>query len=1026
MGELLARQLAMSRVARLVAVPILVLCALSRAGVSAEAQQFGGNRVRHQTFDFRVLRTEHFEIYYYEETTEAVRLAARMAERWHTRLTQILAHDLQGVQPLILYGAPSHFQQTNVVDATLGEGVGGLTESLRRRIVMPFVGDLGETDHVLGHELVHAFQFDMIGARAWPLWFMEGMAEYLSLGSVDTPTAVWLRDAAFAERLPTIEDLNNPRFFPYRYGHALFAYIGQRYGDQAIAAIMRRLGAPPARPIEPPAGQSPVTRIDTVSDPIRAIELALGVDRRTLSQQWHESIRATMLPPVRGNTVSPGDAIIEPRDEFEMNVGPVLSPDGSRLALLTSRNRLSMDLAVADATTGQIQRTLLRTTRNAHLDSLQFIHSAGTWDPGGDRIAVAGLRRGRPVLTIVNANSGARERDISLGDLDEAIQPAWSPDGRQIVFSGLQGGLSDLFLVPSEGGDLRRLTEDAFAERQPAWSPDGRTIVFVTDRFSGQANEVRFGADELATLDVTTGQVSRLPAFAGARHGSPQWTDAGLHFVANPDGVPDVYRLDPASGVRTRLTLSTTGVIGITASSPALSVARSASRLAFTVHRRAYEIRRLEGAAVRGGQPAPAQTTMAAAGLAPATSERTSIDRLLANATLGLPTDPLAESVAFRPRLSLDFVGQEFAMSTGGSGPYLSGGLGLRFSDMLGNHILEAVVQLNGEFRDIGGRVGYQNRRRRWNWGGFVQHVPFVTGGISRGSGEINGQQVIVEQEVRDRQVTQQYQGLIEYPFSRTQRLELGGGMAHYTFERRIRLSAFNQSGSLVFQEEREFELSEPLNLGQATGAYVTDSSTFGMTGPILGHRSRFEITPTMGDLDFSTLTLDARQYAMPFRPFTLAGRAMHIGRYGGDAESSRLSPLFLGFPTFVRGYDFWSFRAQDCGPEACIQLEDIEGSRLLVANLEIRAPLVGMFRGRVDYGRVPIDVFGFFDAGVAWNGDDRVPDSGFNDRPWARSVGGGMRLNAFGFVVIELSAAQALDRPRDKWQFVFQLAPGF
>lgn len=1016
----------MSPAARLVAVPVFVLCALSLAVVPGGAQQFGGNRVRHQTFDFRVLSTEHFQIYYYTETTEAVRLAARMAERWHTRLTQVLAHDLQGIQPVVLYGAPAHFQQTNIVDGHIGEGVGGFIESVRRRIVMPFVGDLGETDHVLGHEIVHAFQFDMIGAQAWPLWFMEGMAEYLSLGSVDAPTAVWLRDAALAERLPTIEQLNNPRFFPYRYGHALFAYIGQQYGDRAIPAIMRRLGAPASRPIDPSAQGGGATRIETVGDPIRAIELALGVDRRTLSQQWHDSIRATMLAPVRGNSPSPGDAIIEPRDEFETNVGPVLSPDGSRLALLTSRNRLSMDLAVADATTGQIQRTLLRTTRNAHLDSLQFITSAGTWDPSGQRIAVAGLRRGRPVLTIVNADSGARERDIQLSDLDEAVQPAWSPDGRQIVFSGLQGGLSDLFLVPSEGGDLRRLTQDAFAERQPAWSPDGRTVVFVTDRFSGNADQVRFGADELATLDVSTGQVSRLPGFTGARHGSPQWTEAGLHFVANPDGVPDVYRLDLASGVRTRLTVSTTGVIGITAASPALSVARSAPRLAFALHRRSFEIRRLDGAAVRGGQPAAADTTMAAAKLAPAASERTSIDRLLANATLGLPTASLAESVPFRPRLSLDFIGQEFGVSTGGAGPYLSGGIALRFSDMLGNHIVETVVQMNGEFRDIGGRVGYQNRRRRWNWGGFVQHVPFVTGGVSRGTGEINGQQVVIEQEVRDRQVTQQYQGLVEFPLSRTQRFEFGGGMSHYTFNRRIRVNAFNQGGSLVFQEEREFQLAEPLNLGQATAAYVTDSSTFGMTAPILGHRSRFDISPMMGDINLSTLTLDARQYAMPLRPFTLAGRVMHIGRYGGDAESPRLSPLFLGFPTFVRGYEVYSFRAQDCAPGACIQLEDIEGSRLLVTNLEIRAPLVGMFRGQLDYGQLPIDVFGFFDAGVAWNGDDRVPDSGFSDRPWARSVGGGMRLNAYGFAVIELSAARAYNRPRDKWQFVFLLAPGF
>ncbi len=1009
---------------RAVAALALVAASLHVSGV-AEAQQFGRNQVRHRTFEFRVLTTEHFEIHYYTEATDAVRIAARMAERWHTRLTAVLAHDLQGMQPVILYAAPGHFQQTNVVDVAISEGVGGLTESLRRRIVMPFVGDLGETDHVLGHELVHAYQFDMIGARAWPLWFMEGMAEYLSLGSVDSHTAVWMRDAALADRLPSIEELNNPRFFPYRYGQALFAYIGQQYGDGAIPAIMRRLGAPATRPIEgfQARGTAPP---DTVADPITAIELTLGVDRQTLARQWHDSIRATMLPPVKGHAPAPGDIIIEPRDRFEMNVGPVLSPDGSRIALLTSRNRLSIDLVVADAATGVVQRTLIRTAGDAHLDSLQFIHSAGTWDPSGERVAIAAMRRGRPVIAIVNANTGRRERDIPLPGLDEAIQPSWSPDGSQIAFSGLTSGLSDLYLVSTESGELRRLTEDAFAERQPDWSPDGRRLVFVTDRFGAAMDTAQFGAHDLATIDLATREVSRLPGFAGARHGSPRWTAHGLHFVANPDGVPDVYRLDPATGAGTRLTRSTTGVTGITSSSPALSVARTAPRLAFALHRGSYEIRQIEGARLTEGEPPPADTTMTAARLAPANVEPTSVDRMLANATEGLPTDPLPESVPFRPRLSLDFVGQEFNVSTGGTGPFLSGGIGFVFSDMLGNHVVEALVQTNNEFRDTAGRVGYMNRSRRWNWGAFVQRVPAVSGGVRRGVIEIDGQQVLVEQEVRDRQLGHQVQGVLEFPVSRTQRFELGGGMSHFTFNRRIRTSVFNQGGGLIEQDEQNFPLSDPLQLWQAMTAWVTDTASFGATGPLLGHRSRFEVSPTLGDIDYTSVALDARHYVMPVQPFTLAGRAMHLGRYGGDADSPRISPFFLGFPTFIRGYDVYSFHAADCAPGECIQLDDLEGSRVLVTNLEIRAPLVGMFKGRVDYGRLPVDLIAFFDAGVAWTGSGDGPPSGFSDRPWARSAGTGLRLNAFGFAVIELSAVHAFDRPRDKWQFLFALQPGF
>jgi hypothetical protein len=574
-------------------------------------------------------------------------------------------------------------------------------------------------------------------------------------------------------------------------------------------------------------------------------------------------------------------------------------------------------------------------------------------------------------------------------------------------------------------GATLRLTDDAFTERQPSWSPDGRSLVFITDRFSSSIDVLRMGAPEMAKIDVSSRDVIRIAAFAGARHGSPQWTAHGIYFVANPDGVPDVYRVDPATAVTTRITRSSTGVTGITSGSPALSVARTEQRLAFSLHRENNEIRHLKGSALTAGEAVSSEVTMAAARLAPA-SEPTSVDRMLANATQGLPTAPLAESVPFRPRLSLDFVGQEFNVSTGGTGPFLSGGIGFLFSDMLGNHVLEGLVQTNNEFRDTAGRVGYMNRTGRWNWGGFYQYVPAVTGGIARGSSTVNGQPVFVEQEIRDRQLGQQVQGVLELPISRSQRFEFGGGVSHFTFNRRIRTSVFSQSGALVGQDEQHIPLSDPLTLWQSTAAFVTDSAVFGATGPLLGARSRFEVSPTFGGVDFTSVVLDVRRYVMPVQPFTIAARLVHVGRYGGDAESGRLSPLFVGFPTFVRGYDVYSFDPHDCDPGACIQLDDLEGSRMLVGNVEVRTPLVGMFKGRIEYGHIPVDLIGFFDTGVAWRGSDAGPSSSFSDRPWVKSAGAGVRVNAFGFAVIEMSAAHAFDRPRDKWQFLFALQPGF
>src|SRR5512139_2551035 len=175
----------------------------------AWAQYFGQNKIQYRNFDFQVLKTEHFDIYFYPREQEGAALAARMAERWYSRLRSLLDHELRGRQPLILYASHVDFEQTNVIGGVLGEGTGGVTEALQRRIVLPLAGPLAETDHVIGHELVHAFQFDMTtrpdappgrtGANNLPLWFVEGMAEYLSIGPHDPNTTMWLRDAAARE-----------------------------------------------------------------------------------------------------------------------------------------------------------------------------------------------------------------------------------------------------------------------------------------------------------------------------------------------------------------------------------------------------------------------------------------------------------------------------------------------------------------------------------------------------------------------------------------------------------------------------------------------------------------------------------------------------------------------------------------------------------------------------------------------------------------------------------------------------------
>jgi outer membrane protein assembly factor BamA len=234
------------------------------------------------------------------------------------------------------------------------------------------------------------------------------------------------------------------------------------------------------------------------------------------------------------------------------------------------------------------------------------------------------------------------------------------------------------------------------------------------------------------------------------------------------------------------------------------------------------------------------------------------------------------------------------------------------------------------------------------------------------------------------------------------------------------------------FLGEREEDLDVPfdgLTFGEAAAALVYDTSVFGATSPILGRRYRLEVAPAFGGINFTGVLADARQYFMPARPFTFAFRAVHYGRYGRGGEDRRLSPLFIGYPNLVRGYDTGSFDARECGPnpnEECPVFDQLLGSKILVGNAELRFPPFGAIsRSRRNlYGPLPLELVVFADTGVAWT-EDVKPSFLDGSRDFVSSVGAGARVNLFGYAIVEVDYVRPLDRDRG-WHWVFNFAPGF
>jgi Tol biopolymer transport system component len=994
-------------------VAVLSFCAVVLTATAVNAQYFGRNKVHYDRLDFRVLQTDHFTVYYYEEEEQATRHAARMAERWYDRFSQLLGHTFTVRQPLVLYASHPHFSQTNVTPYSPGEGVGGITESRKSRIALPFAAGLGETDHVLGHEIAHAFQIDIAkrakqNAFTLPGWFIEGMAEYLSLGPSNAHTAMWLRDSALFEKLPTLEQLDDPRYFPYRYGHALWSWLATQYGDAIIGQVLRSR---------------------TRGGVIPRLEQITGLDRRELTRLWHESIDVSPRPDSNGPPLPQGRAVLRRNDSrTRMYVAPAISPDGTRLMFLSERDRLSLALFMASTVDGVVVKKIVGTASDPHFDSLQYIHSAGAWDPSGRRFAFAALRRGEPVLTFVDVERPDERDDHMLSMFGEIYHPSWSPDGSRVVFSALQGGLSDLFLYTPATRALQRLTADAFADLQPAWSPDGQTIAFASDRFTTTLDDLHFGPLRIALLDVKTLVIREaLAEPSDAKQINPQWApdSDSVYFVSDRNRVSNVYRVDLATGGLRQVTDVRGGVSGITATSPSIGVASRNGTLAYSLYRNGrYEIRTLAAADAMAGRPIDAPSGYAAASGDTRTVTSGELSQLLADARSGLPSGADFSTLRYDDRLRLESIAQPYLGAATGTmfGGALRGIFGFTFGDMLRDRQLNTLFRVGTDLDDYAAQISYMNRRRQWNWG--------VVGGVvpsrffaARRAIERDGE--LTTRETTSLRYMHQAIGLTaRYHISRTDRFEFGAGVRRTGFEWQTFTRVTNTvEHRVVSREQDETPAGRPIHLAEAQAAFVHDTAVFGLTSPILGERYRVEVEPALGALNYADVRVDYRRYVMPVRPLTVAARVEHVGRYGPGAADPRLTPLVLGLQSLVRGYDLRSFAIDECGRQAtsCSLMDELTGSRLAIMNLELRAPIAGLFSGDIEYGRLPLEAILFADAGFLWT---RHSSSGL-ERDRFRSVGGGARAN-LGGIVFELTAVRPFDRVGTGWTVSLLLRPGF
>ena len=910
--------------------------AAAALGSSPAAAQFGQNKVQYSNLRWRVLETAHFDIHYYEQEREAAQQAGRMAERSYEYLSDFYQHEFTEKIPVILYATHQEFEQSNIASGFVGEGTGGFTESLRGRVTLPLTGSYGELNHVLTHELVHAFQFDMLqrsmrgmlGMGPFPLWMTEGMAEWVSNG-MDPVTAMWVVDAARRERkkghsqIPTVRDMATVQDIRvYRMGQALFEVIAATRGKDRIRKMLKR---PEMRgvgrdsiwgPLDaPPPGRGTDMTTDLGAAAPDSVLFALGTNSgASLEKQW-KTYTDSLAKTLGANLLDPDSTAERITDAGRygrmFNLAPVISPDGSKILYYSSRgfhNELFIAERQGDA---WVKKSLVVGEENPEMESLPLLSASADWSPDGKLVAFVATEQGRDVLQVFDV---ARRRVVRRlrTELSAFSNPSWSPDGRLLVFTALEGGQDDLFLIDVQSDRLTRLTQDAYSERTPHFTPQGDAIAFATDRGpQSDPQELRFGSWNIARMTLRregdNWVADRIEGLveSPANDFAPMWSPDGasLAFVSDRDGTYQVYSVELATGIVRRRTRFDAGVIGIVPTGPAFSWAQNGDVAYSIFHNGGWSLFRTHGFPLdEDGAPDP---------------EKMALTRSIPPAVLDAADANVAErDRTYRTRLKPEsaVLGALYVGSGGAAG---SGQLML--GDMLGNHYLLLSGYLRSQVEQSEFLLQYASLGQRWQWGVAAYQFRDDLGNYAQGS-DITQSRSLIRLGVGSQ---------IAYPFNRFRRLEFSLDLQ--TVSDRVANVLYDGGGlyETGVRQSRQYYAIPGV-------ALVHDNTSYAGFTPVAGKRWRVSFEQTIGVDGYSLGVGDYRRYFNIRMRGAIAVRGVFAGSGGGQQQILR-----VGGPDSFRGTDFGG----------------IAGSKVAFSNVELRFPIfTELLRGVL-----------FMDSGAGW-----------------------------------------------------------
>ena len=909
---------------------------------------FGRNKVQYNNFTWYILKTEHFDIYFYPEMEELAGIGAAWAEETYSFLEDKFNHNINRRIPLIFYSNPTHFQQTNTIPYILPEGVGGFFEFIKGRVVVPANGSIPDFKRVIRHELIHVFTHSYhyrilkdhrkTHFPALPLWYIEGLAEYWSAGW-DDKAEMFIKDAVLNGYLVPLMQMFRiyGSFLMYKEGQGILNYIAEIYGEEKIIQLIEN-----------------TWKEENFSN---VMKLTIGLTYKDFDREWLYYLKKKHFPLLAENDFP--EMVARKITLNGINTKPsFFNKNGTQyISFVSNRSGYSniYQMPIPEKLLKKEKNVdvVIKGERTADYESFHILNSKIDVNENGI-LAFVSKSGKSDVINIYNITKEKKLNCFKFKNIIALFSPSWSPDNKKLVFTGIDfSGRSDIYQLDISTGIKKRLTNDFYDDRDPVWDKDGKFIYFSSDRTNlnkiNYYNIFAYNLDNAELSYVTFGNHNDFtPAVS--------MDNRYLAFTSDRDGAYNIWLIENPDKFSPPILAHNTSSNSFLNLMPAFSLQKKQiqarkitnfttgahdpewtddNKIIYTAFEKfSFQIHLLENIADKYDSANVVERD--------SLKIKTSLEK-----KPKIISKSVISTVRYKPKFNLD-VAQSAIMQDPMYGT--AGGAQLAMSDMLGNYQYHFLVfnnaQTKSEFLesfnvavsrlDLSHRTNYavglyHFAGRYFNWyEGFFYERRY--GGF----------------------------GSVSYPLSVFKRIEGSINFRHSYKEWYGRGSGRNA-----------------LLLSNFFG-FVKDNSLWGPTGPLDGERINITIGNTTdirhSNVNFYTVIFDARKYFRLSRRTTFALRAMT--RYNHGKEALR---FYMGGSWDLRGYKRWS----------------LWGKKIFLINNELRFPFIDRFIINFPFGGMGFSAIrgaSFIDFGNAW--DDELNSV-------LGSAGFGIRFRLGGFLVL-------------------------